>query len=159
MNAVRLNRLPIRGALAAMLVTMLGLALLPTSVARADLGFWSQALVGTWKHPTNGDRYRFGSDATYTFTSGPAKARKGTLSHSGFWRISQPTDEESPGFHGPVALIIDAKSRVARQGRKKVVLAYNRSFRILVNTASQDESPSDGTRYIIGDARWIRVRK
>ena len=156
MNAVQSSRFATRGALAA----MLGLALLPAPAARADLGFWSQALVGTWKHPTNGDRYRFGSDATYTFTAGAARARKGTLSHSGFWRISQPTEEESPGFHGPVALIIDAKSRIAKRGRQKVVLGYNRSFRILVNTASQDnESPDDGTRYIIGGIKWIRVRK
>lgn len=151
MNAVQLQT---RGVIAA----LLGLALLPAPVARADLGFWSQALVGTWKHPTNGDRYRFGSDATYTFTAGEAKARRGTLSHSGFWRISQPTEEESPGFHGPVALIIDAKSRIARQGRKKVVLPYNRSFRILVNTAGED-GETDSGHYYIGGAKWIRVRK
>ncbi len=139
---------------------LLGVSFLPATTARADLGFWSRALVGTWRHPTNGDRYRFGSDATYTFSAGPYKRKGGQLSHSGFWKIVQPTQAESGGsMEGPVALVLRSRSRVVKRGRQRVVLDSRRSFRIVVDT-SPDEN-GEGVvddRYYIGGAKWIRVR-
>lgn len=142
---------------------LLTTSLVPIRVAHADLGFWSRALVGTWRHPTNGDRYRFGSDATYTFTAGPAKRRSGQLSHSGFWRITQPTEEESGGSQeGPVALVLNARMRVVRRGGQRVVLNTKRSFRLVVDVLpvdiEQNEEGRDNNFYFIGRTKWIRVR-
>lgn len=147
------SRLGVLGA--ALLVT----TLFPSRVVRADLGYWSRALTGTWRHPTNGDCYRFGSDATYTFTAGPAKRKSGQLSHSGFWRMSRPTEEESDGsLDGIAALILDSKSRIVRRGKNRVVLDSNRSFRlIVVNAQDANGEPTDDAFYI-GRAKWIRVR-
>ena len=127
--------------------------------ARADLGYWSAALVGNWRHPSNGDRYRFNSNGSYVFTSGPAKARGGNLSHSGFWKIVQPTEKESGGsFHGPVALILRSRSRVVRESRRRRVVRSHRTFRILVDSAASEEENSLQSDYYIGGVRWKRVR-
>ncbi len=139
---------------------LLGITFLPAVPARADLGFWSHNLVGTWRHPTNGDRYRFGSDATYTFSAGPFKRRSGQLSHSGFWKIVNPTQRESGGSQeGPVALVLNARTRIVLQGRKRVVLDTRRSFRLVVDIAFDENGEGmDDNFYTIGKTRWIRVR-
>ena len=147
------SRTPVLGAL------LLGLTLLPLRAARADLGFWSQALVGTWRHPGNGDLYRFNSNATYTFTSGRAKRRAGQLSHSGHWKIVQPTEKESGGsMEGPVALVLDSRSRVVHRGNRRVVLPSRRAFRLVVDVVFDDEHQLKINRYYLGEVQWIRVR-
>ncbi|PQV65152.1 hypothetical protein B1R32_102160 [Abditibacterium utsteinense] len=132
----------------------------PVQMARADLGFWSAHLVGTWRHPTNGDIYRFRSNATYSFFVGKAKRRGGNLSHSGYWKIVQPTSKESGGsMEGPVALRLDSKSRTVLEGKKSRVLKSNRRFRVLVDIVQKSEDGLvDKNHYIINGARWIRVR-
>lgn len=127
-------------------------------IAHADLGYWSAALVGNWRHPSNGDRYQFHSNGTYIFTSGPAKARTGHLSHSGFWKIVQPTQKESGGsLEGPVALILRSKTRVVLE-RKRRILRSNRTFRILVDSAADGEENSMRSDYYIDGVRWKRVK-
>lgn len=128
---------------------------------RADLGFWSAHLVGTWRHPSNGDRYQFRSDATYTFFAGAAKRRNGNVSHSGFWKIVQPTAKESGGSpEGPVALRLNAHSRVVLEGKKPRVLRSNRIFRLVVDVTviPKEDNLVDKKYYLINRTRWVRVR-
>ena len=142
---------------------LLALALLllaiSARVARADLGFWSNALVGTWRHPRSGDVYRFRSDATYEFVAGPRKAKAGELSHSGWWKIAQPTRKESGGSQeGPVALVIKARKRtVAGKGGTRT-LATKRDFRLVVNTVLIDGKGMTRELYRIDGVTWKRVR-
>lgn len=131
----------------------------PLQVARADLGFWSSALVGTWRHPRNGDKYRFNSDATYTFWAGAVKRKGGNLSHSGSWKIVQPTARESGGsLEGPVALRLNSTSRVVLEKGVRRTVATNRTFRIVVDTIRHDGEAPENNAYRIGDAIWKRVK-
>lgn len=141
---------------------VLGLLLLAFApAAHADLGFWSAALIGKWRHPTNGDTYQFRRDSTYIFRAG-AKRSAGNLSHAGFWKIVQPTQQESGGsLEGPVVLSLKSTSRVVLEGQKPRVLRSNRRFRIVVDIARRvktDADSIDTNRYWIGDTRWKRVR-
>ncbi|RYX81706.1 hypothetical protein EON83_22745 [bacterium] len=140
---------------------LVGATLLPASLAHADLGFWSKALIGTWRHPSNGDVYRFNSNATYTFTAGKANARSGQLSHSGYWKIAQPTERESGGsMEGPVALVVKPRSRVVLRSGRKVTVATTRSFRLVVDVAFKshgDERETDPDYYNISGVKWRRV--
>lgn len=127
--------------------------------ARADLGFWSAALVGTWRHPSNGDTYQFKPGATYHFRAGAAKRRAGGLSHSGFWKIVQPTEKESGGsMEGPVALQLSSTSRTVSQGGRVRVLPSNRVFRIVVDTVRHDREAPEKNAYRIGNTTWKRLR-
>lgn len=129
------------------------------STVRADLGFWSAHLVGTWRHPSNGDRYQFRSDATYTFFAGAAKRRNGNWSHSGFWKIVEPTAKESGGsLEGPVALSLKARNRVVFEGKKPRVLRSNRIFRLVVDVALKEDNFVAKKYYFINGTRWVRVR-
>jgi hypothetical protein len=134
------------------------LVLLPNSVARADLGFWSQSLVGIWRHPSNGDVHRFRRDATYTFTPGAPAARRGKHAHWGFWRIEKATAKEAPGPHGPVALILKWHGRSVQRKGREVVLRDRGSLRLLVDVPPDSIKDTYVTRYIINGVRWIRVR-
>ncbi len=130
-----------------------------TATARADLGFWSSALIGKWRHPTSGDTYQFRSDATYVFRAGSAKRRAGLLSHSGFWKIVQPTQKESQGsMEGPVALLLDSRQRTVLKGQESRVLRSKRRFRIVVDVAKSGENRVDRRHYFIGGVAWKRVR-
>lgn len=129
------------------------------AAARADLGFWSAALVGIWRHPKSGDTYRFRSDATYVFQAGSAKRRAGNISHSGHWKIVQPTQKESGGsMEGPVALRLDSKTRTVLEGQLPRVLKSNRRFRLAVDVAKSRENLVDRRHYLIGGVIWKRVR-
>ena len=126
---------------------------------RADRGFWSRHLVGTWRHPSNGDRYQFRSDATYSFFAGAAKRRNGDLSHSGFWRIVDPTAKESGGsLEGPVALGLSARSRVVLESNKPRVLRSSRNFRLVVDVVPDEASFVNKKYYLFSKIRWVRVR-
>lgn len=140
---------------------LLGLLLLFFSpqAARADLGFWSAHLVGTWRHPKSGDKYHFRSDATYQFKGGAKNRRRGNVSHSGFWKIVQPTEKESGGsMEGPVALSLRSTSRTVLQGGRERVLKSNRVFRIVVDTVQSDSEWIDKNGYWIGGTKWKRVK-
>lgn len=133
-------------------------ALLSPRAARADLGYWSAALVGTWKHPTNGNVYRFNSDATYTLTYAKP-TEEGVAATSGYWKIVQPTQKESGGsMEGPVALLIKQRKLTFQEddGRR-----YTRNFpfqyRLVVDTVIVDgEDKRD--LYRIDGATWKRVK-
>ncbi len=144
-------------------LTRLGLVIatmmFPVGLAQADLGSWSHALIGTWRNPTSGDLYRFSPNATYTFTAGQAKARGGQLAHSGYWKIAKPTESESGGsMEGPVALVLNSRTRTVRRNGRKVTLVSHRSFRLVVDVVQNDEREIDPNHYIIGHAKWVRVR-
>lgn len=138
--------------------------LFSVQIARADLGFWSAALVGKWRNPKSGDTYRFRSDATYVFQAGSAKRRAakrraGNRAHSGFWKIVQPTKRESQGsMEGPVALRLDSRTRTVLEARKLRVLRSNRRFRIAVDVAKSGENLVDRHHYFIDGVIWSRVR-
>lgn len=130
----------------------------PLPTARADLGFWSARLVGTWRHPKHGDQYQFRSDATYTFWAGASKRRAGNLSHRGFWKVVAPTFKESGGSQeGPVALLLKSTSRVVLEAKKPRVLRSQRVFRIVSDTIRSKEGMIDPNRYRIGGATWRRA--
>jgi hypothetical protein len=61
--------------------------------ARADLGFLERAPRRHLASPSNGDRYQFRSNATYTFLAAPPNDAAASVSHSGFWKIVEPTDK------------------------------------------------------------------
>ncbi|BCM89302.1 hypothetical protein IAD21_01147 [Abditibacteriota bacterium] len=138
---------------------LLGTTVFSVGVAHADLGFWSRALIGTWRHPTNGDLYRFNSNATYTFTAGKASARTGQLAHSGSWKIAQPTQRESGGsMEGPVALVLNSHNRTIKRNGRKVTLTSTRSFRLVVDVVHKGGEDIEPNHYYIGRTKWIRVR-
>lgn len=124
---------------------LLGLFLgLLAPIASADLGFWSAKLVGKWRHPQNGDFYEFRSNATYTFRAGAAKRRAGNISHSGFWKIVPPTLREAGGgMEGPVALLLKSNGQTRR---------------LVADTVRSSDGEMVRNRYLIGGARWKRVR-
>lgn len=141
-----------------LLLLAAAMALLTPHVARADLGYWSAALVGTWKHPATGDLYRFNSDATYTLINAKPTS-EAVAGSSGYWKIVQPTPKESSGSQeGPVALLI--KQRVIRfkedDGRQ-----YTRNlkmeYRLVVNTVIVDGAEKKNL-YTIDRAQWKRVK-
>ncbi len=115
----------------------------PIKIARADLGFWSARLVGSWRHPTNGDLYQFRSNATYTFRAGAAKKRGSHISHSGFWKIVPPTDREAGGgMEGQVALRLKSPQRTRR---------------LVVDIVTRGEGEVSREFYQIGGAKWRRT--
>lgn len=140
------------------MLLLMVLAVASPRAARADLGYWSAALVGTWRHPTNGDVYRFNSDATYTFTPGGAARQHGHLWHSGWWKIGQPTAKERAAMHGPVALIIKARRRTVIDGSSTQVVPTKRDFRLLVNTVLVEGKGDSRDLYRIDGVNWRRVK-
>ena len=134
------------------------LAVLTPRAARADLGYWSAALIGTWKHPQTGDIYRFNSDATYTqtYAKPTEEAVKGA---SGWWKIVQPTAKESGGsMEGPVALLLKQRKITFQEDDGRV---YTRNlkneYRLVVNTVGVGDE-EDKNFYRIDGINWKRVK-
>ncbi len=132
-------------------------ALITPRAAHADLGYWSAALVGTWKHPQTGEIYRFNSNATYTTTYAKPTTEM-VAGSSGWWKIAQPTEKESGGGQeGPVALILKQRKLLFNnEGRK-----YNRNFkmeyRLIVDTVTADDAENKNL-YRIAGVNWKRIK-
>ncbi len=143
------------------LTVLLAICVLSATVqtARADLGYWSAALVGFWNHPTNGDVYHFYSDATYTFYKFQKTGnREGLVSHSGWWKIYDPGNKVS-GSHGPVGLRLKARRQVVLRDGKRHTLKTRRVDELLVNTSFGVEGdPSEnGQYYLMDGVKWART--
>lgn len=130
-----------------------------TQTARADLGYWSAALVGTWKHPTNGDVYRFNSDATYTFYKFRKNVKSdGVILHSGWWKIYD-AGRKVFGPHGPVGLRLKARTREVMRAGKRRTMKTNRVFELLVNTpfGVEGDPSENGKYYLLDGVKWLRT--
>lgn len=124
--------------------------------AHADLGYWSAALVGTWKHPTTGDVYHFNSNATYTLTNAKP-SKKGVAGSWGYWKIVQPTAKESGGsMEGPVALLIKQRKVTLQKDRRRYTRNGKMDYRLVVNTV-RDNKGDKKNLYSIDGAQWKRV--
>lgn len=134
------------------------MALLMPRAAHADLGYWSAALVGTWKHPKTGAVYRFNSDATYTMTS-PKPNHERIVGSSGWWKIVQPTEKESGGsLEGPVALLIkQRKTTFLEEHGLRHTENLKMDYRLVVDTIG---APGEKNRnlYQIDGVNWKRVK-
>ena len=142
----------------ALLFLML-LAVLSPRAARADLGYWSAALVGSWRHPTTGDVYRFNSNATYTWTRAKATVES-VIGSSGYWKIVQPTAKESGGSQeGPVALILKQRKIVFENENsgKRYSSNLKMDSRLVVNTVIVNDAENRNLFRIEG-ANWKRVK-
>ena len=134
------------------------MAVLTPRAAHADLGYWSAALIGTWKNPRNGDVYRFNSNATYTMTSlKPSHER--IIASSGWWKIVQPTEKESGGSQeGPVALLVkQRKITFLEESGLRHTEDFKFDYRLVVDTIGEaDEKNRD--LYRIDGVNWNRVQ-
>jgi hypothetical protein len=109
------------------------MAVLSPRAAHADLGYWSAMLVGTWRHPTSGDVYRFKSDATYSWSRAKPTA-KSVSGGSGYWKIVQPTTEESGGSQeGPVALLLKQRKLVFQKNGRRYTRNSKAEKRLVVD--------------------------
>ena len=118
-------------------------------------------MVGIWNHPTNGDVYHFNSDATYTYYKFQAPGKKnGLISHSGWWKITDPGRKIVPGLEGPVGLRLKARQNVVLRDGKRHTLKTNRVFELLVNTPFGVENKPDnnGKYYLINGVKWRRTK-
>ncbi len=138
-------------------VAALLFALAPRA-AHADLGYWSAALVGTWKHPQTGEVYRFNSDATFTH-SYAKPTEENVVGASGWWKIAQPTAKESGGSQeGPVALIFKTrKITILGQNGKRYTSDIKNDSRSVVNTVFVKDAENRNL-YRIDGVNWKRVK-
>lgn len=128
------------------------MAVLSPRAAHADLGYWSAALVGTWRHPTTGDVYRFNSNATYTWSHARPTAES-VIGGSGYWKIVQPTTKESGGSQeGPVALLLKQRKLVFKKHRRRYARNVKMEERLVVNTVRNKNF------YYIDGTNWKRVK-
>ena len=134
------------------------MAMLMPRAAHADLGYWSAALVGTWKHPQTGAVYRFNSDATYTMTHAKPTTEN-VVGSSGWWKIAQPNQKESGGSQeGPVALILKTrKITMLGQNGKRYTSDIKVESRSVVNTVFVDDAENRNL-YRINGVNWKRVK-
>lgn len=134
------------------------MALLTPRAAHADLGYWSAALLGTWKNPQTGEIYRFNSNATYTMTS-PKPTHERVVASSGWWKIVQPTQKESGGsLEGPVALLIkQRKITFLEEHGLRHTENLKLDTRLVVDTVG---APGEKNRnlYQIDGVNWKRVK-
>lgn len=137
-----------------LLVAALGLMPRP---AHANLGYWSAALVGTWKHPATGDVYRFNSNATYTLTNSRS-SKTGVIKSWGYWKIVQPTAKESGGgMEGPVALLVkQRKITLQRNSGRRYTRNRRMDYRLVVDTVRVNGMDKRNL-YIIDGAQWKRI--
>ncbi len=143
------------------LVVGLMLAFFAPRAAHADLGYYSQSLLGTWEHPTNGDVLEFHSDATYIFTAGPAKRRGGNFMHRGFWKLY---DVDGAPEGGESGLLLKVRSRVAwdEEGDKRTSKVNEElRHRIEYPSFEGDDGTAAATKennaYYIDAAKWKRL--
>ncbi len=143
------------------LVLGLMLALFAPRAAHADLGYYSQSLLGTWEHPTNGDVLEFHSDATYIFTAGPEKRRGGNAMHRGFWKLYNVDTAPESGESG---LLLKVRSRVAwdEEGDKRTYKVNEElRHRIEYPGYEGDDGTAEATKennfYIIDGTKWKRL--
>lgn len=75
------------------------------------------AMIGEWKHASNGDSFEFRQDGTYEFTAGKPKEPTGTVSHSGTWSVSnyRPSRNDNPSMG---TLNLRTTRRIILQGGK-----------------------------------------
>ena len=142
------------------LVLGLMLALFAPRAAHADLGYYSQSLLGTWEHPTNGDVLEFHSDATYIFTAGPEKRRGGDFVHRGFWKLYTV---DTPPESGESGLLLKVRSRVVMEdgGKRTYNMTQELRHRIEYPSYEGDDGTAAATKennfYIIDGAKWKRL--
>ena len=133
------------------------MALFAPRAAHADLGYWSAALIGTWKHPQTGDVYRFKSDATYTMSHAKPTTEM-VAGSSGWWKIAQPTEKESGGRpEGPVALILKQRKLFFNDEGRKYSSNLKMEYRLVVDTISTGEKDNKNL-YRIDGVNWKRVK-
>lgn len=97
-----------------------------------------RSLADTWLHRSNGDRYVFRSNGTYTFSAGRAKRRAGNVSHSGTWRLSNYSGQAPEGIAATVTLGLRATRRTVLEGRRRKTLRANNRFTFPVEVTEAD---------------------
>jgi hypothetical protein len=105
---------------------LLGALWIPS--ARADAGWFSAILVGKWRHAQSGERYHFRSDGSYTFWTGKAARRSGTLEYSGRWRTFNPDPTAMDMEPIEWGLKLHALQRVVRVGSRRQTMRANVGF-------------------------------
>lgn len=133
------------------------MALLTPRAAHADLGYWSAALIGTWKHPQTSEIYRFNSNATYTVTYAKPTTEM-VAGSSGWWKIAQPTEKESGGSQeGPVALILKQRKLFFNDEGRKYSSNLKMQHRLIVDTVIVDDAENRNL-YRIDGINWKRLK-